>query len=118
MRCAFLRFGRDAIAAVIRAAGRADGSALRPSALIGGLVVDVCRSRSELVAENAMLRQRLIVASRAIKRRIFPGHEPRSHQGLGQRIAVAGDRAPLARSTSVAAISVFGSLDLESTAAA
>ena len=49
--------------------------ASRPFPLVGGLVGDMTRSRSELIAENALLRQQLIVASRATKRPVFLGHE-------------------------------------------
>jgi transposase InsO family protein len=41
----------------------------------GGFIADVTRSRSELIAENAMLRQQLIVASRAVKRPALRTHE-------------------------------------------
>jgi hypothetical protein len=44
-----------------------------PLALVGGLVVDVCRSRSELIADNVMLRQQLIITVRAVERPIFLG---------------------------------------------
>ena len=36
--------------------------------LIGGLLADVTRSRSDLIVENALLRQQLIVLHRQIKR--------------------------------------------------
>ena len=49
--------------------------ASRPFPLVGGLVGDMTRSRSELIAENALLRQQLIVASSATKRPVFLGHE-------------------------------------------
>ena len=38
------------------------------SALVIGSLVDMTRSRSDLIAENAMLRQQLIVLNRQIKR--------------------------------------------------
>jgi putative transposase len=43
--------------------------------LVVGAVVDVTRSRKQLVLENALLRQQLIVASRKVKRPIFKPHE-------------------------------------------
>ncbi|MBK7583309.1 MAG: hypothetical protein IPI67_24345 [Myxococcales bacterium] len=43
--------------AVVRSAGRALDVALRPWPVLGGLVADVRRSRDELIAENALLRQ-------------------------------------------------------------
>jgi hypothetical protein len=39
------------------------------------VVADLTRSRAELIAENAFLRQQLIVASRGVKRVRFRGHE-------------------------------------------
>jgi putative transposase len=47
----------------------------RPLGVGGGFIADFTRSRSELVAENAMLRQQLIVASRAVKRPVLRTHE-------------------------------------------
>ncbi len=44
--------------------------------LIPGLLVDVTRSRSDLIMENALLRQQLIVLHRQIKRPQF------SHRNL------------------------------------
>jgi putative transposase len=40
-----------------------------------GFVADMTRSRAELIAENALLRQQLIVAARAVKRPAFRVHE-------------------------------------------
>jgi len=42
--------------------------ALRPAPVAAGLVRDLFRTREELVAENAALRQQLIVALRKVKR--------------------------------------------------
>jgi hypothetical protein len=50
-------------------------NASRPSGVAGGFASDLTRSRSELIAENAFLRQQLIVASRAVKRPAFRGRE-------------------------------------------
>ena len=47
----------------------------RPRPNITGLVGDDLRSRQELVAENMMLRQKLIVASRRLKQPRFHPHE-------------------------------------------
>jgi putative transposase len=57
-----------------RAAGRLR-DIWRPLGVGGGFIADVTRSRSELIAENAMLRQQLIVASRAVKRPALRTHE-------------------------------------------
>jgi len=46
-----------------------------PSGVAGGFIADLTRSRAELLTENALLRQQLIVASRAIKRPTFRVHE-------------------------------------------
>lgn len=42
--------------------------ATRPAPIVGGLIRDTFRTRSELLAENALLRQQLVVASRQVKR--------------------------------------------------
>ena len=47
----------------------------RPLPVITGLVGDLFRSREELVAENMMLRQQLIVASRKVAQPRFRPHE-------------------------------------------
>lgn len=54
---------------------RALRNACRPSGVAGGLIADLTRSRAELLTENALLRQQLIVASRAVKRPAFRVHE-------------------------------------------
>ncbi len=44
-------------------------STLKPTAgLVTGLISDLTRSRAELLAENALLRQQLIVLKRCTKR--------------------------------------------------
>jgi hypothetical protein len=48
------------------------------SVLLVGILSDLKRSRTDLMVENAMLRQQLIVLKRQIKRP--------QHQGVGQRI--------------------------------
>ena len=54
----------------LSAAGRLFKRLLRPApaTVVAGIVQDAVRSKCELVAENAMLRQQLIVAGRAVKR--------------------------------------------------
>jgi putative transposase len=47
----------------------------RPLPLVAGLAMDLTRSRQELLAENVLLRQQLIVASRSVKRPAFRPHE-------------------------------------------
>jgi len=43
--------------------------------VVVGLLRDLPRSREQLIAENALLRQQLIVASRKVKRPVFKSHE-------------------------------------------
>jgi len=47
----------------------------RPLPLRTGFAIDLSRSRQELLAENVLLRQQLIVASRGVKRPAFGPHE-------------------------------------------
>ena len=54
---------------------RALRDAFRPSGVGSGFIADLTRSRAELITENALLRQQLIVASRAVKRPAFRVHE-------------------------------------------
>ena len=49
----------------------------RPSPLINQVAGDLLRTRRELIAENALLSQRLIVASRQVKRAPIPGARTR-----------------------------------------
>ena len=49
--------------------------ATHPLPVFAGLVADITRSRTELLTENALLRQQLIVASRKVKRPLFKAHE-------------------------------------------
>ena len=43
-------------------------AATRPAPVVTGLLTDATRSREELIAENALLRQQIIVTARATKR--------------------------------------------------
>jgi putative transposase len=56
----------------VHSGGRA---ATRPTSLVAGLVEDAFRSREELIAENALLRQQLIVAVRGVVQPKFKAHE-------------------------------------------
>jgi putative transposase len=47
----------------------------RPCSIAVGLATDLLRTRAELVAENALLRQQLVVAARKVRRPIFRRHE-------------------------------------------
>jgi transposase InsO family protein len=49
--------------------------AVRPLPLVTGFATDLTRSHKELIAENALLRQQLIVASRKVRRPPFRPHE-------------------------------------------
>ena len=50
-------------------------AATRPTSVLVGLVEDAFRSRKELIAENALLRQQLIVSARSVARPSFKAHE-------------------------------------------
>jgi putative transposase len=67
-----VRFRLAAVAAQANVWLRA---ACRPTGVVAGLILDRTRSRSTLLAENAMLRQQLIIASRAVKRPALHAHE-------------------------------------------
>jgi putative transposase len=61
----------DLADAAVRALRRRLGNALRPAAtnsLVLGAVADLVRGKTELVAENALLRQQLIVLARSTRR--------------------------------------------------
>jgi putative transposase len=70
--------GRRVCSAIRNAARRAAcvlRSVTRPVPLVAGLLGDLVRSRTELLAENALLRQQLIVAARCVTRPAFRPHE-------------------------------------------
>ena len=50
------------------AAGRAAGRSLRRCLLAAGTLADLARDTPALIAENALLRQQLIVLRRSVKR--------------------------------------------------
>jgi putative transposase len=60
-----------AVSATVDRAVVAARAALRPRSVVGGLLNDLVRSKRELLAENAALRQQLIVAARNVKRPAF-----------------------------------------------
>jgi hypothetical protein len=66
---------RAAAASAVRKARRVITEATRPLPLLTGLVSDLTRSRRELLAENALLRQQFIVVRRQLKRPRFLTHE-------------------------------------------
>ena len=51
------------------------GNALRPSGVVCGFIGDAGRTRAELLAENAMLRQQLIEAARSVKSPLIHAYE-------------------------------------------
>jgi hypothetical protein len=68
-----------------------------------GLAVDVVRRRAGLVAENALLRQQLIVAQRTIAGRVrWAPWQRRFTMGLAARVAPAWCDATLRRTTELA----------------
>jgi putative transposase len=66
---------RAAVTSVVNHVKTALREATRPLPLVAGFAMDLTRSRKELLAENALLRQQLIVASRKVKRPAFRPHE-------------------------------------------
>ena len=60
------RAGRGALRAVHRCLASVTKPAVPP--VIAGTLADLTRSRPELVAENALLRQQLVVLKRSVKR--------------------------------------------------
>jgi hypothetical protein len=63
-------FVRTAIRALARRVARSTRPATSTSLMVG-TVADLVRSRPDLVAENALLRQQLIVLARTAKRPAF-----------------------------------------------
>jgi putative transposase len=47
----------------------------RPCSIVGGLAIDLLRSRAELTVENILLRQQLIVAARKVRRPVLRRRE-------------------------------------------
>jgi hypothetical protein len=64
-------FGLQAIGRVAARAKAAIRAALAPAGAgaVRGLLADLTRTRQELLAENAFLRQQLVVAARRVKER-------------------------------------------------
>ena len=65
IRAVFRAFVRRVRGLALRMAERAEEAmrtVARPAPMVGGLVRDAVRSRDELIAENALLRQQLLVA--------------------------------------------------------
>ena len=54
---------------------RALRNAFRPWGVAGGFIADLTRSRAELITESALLRQQIIVYSRAVKSLPFESRE-------------------------------------------
>ena len=75
MLTAFARWPGGIVAGVVRRGESAVRAATRPTSLFVGLVEDAFRTREELIAENALLRQQLIVAARSATRPSFKAHE-------------------------------------------
>ena len=75
MLASLIQYLRSAAGRVLNRVQTAIREATRPLPLFAGLISDVTRSRTDLLMENALLRQQLIVASRKIKRPMFKAHE-------------------------------------------
>jgi hypothetical protein len=72
---ALVKRARAAVTATVERAVVVARAAFRPRNVVGGLLNDLVRSKRELLAENAALRQQLIVAARRVKRPAFRPHE-------------------------------------------
>jgi hypothetical protein len=72
---AFVRRIRGVVADIAGRMYAALREAARPTPVLAGLAADAFRSRDELIAENALLRQQLIVAARAKPRPTFKPRE-------------------------------------------
>ena len=147
MLTSFVARIRSAAASVVRKVRRVLKEATRPLPLLTGLVADLTRSGKELLAENALLRQRLIVVRRQTKRPRLLRHEravmvavlvlntrhlqhvleeycfhyfnrSRPHQGLGQRVPVSGPQRVSSDVSRIVATPVLGGLHHEYRAAA
>ena len=75
MLASLIQYLRSAAGRVLNRVQTAIREATRPLPLFAGLISDVTRSRTDLLMENALLRQQLIVASRKIKRPMFKAPE-------------------------------------------
>jgi len=94
---------RERVARVVDSARSALHAAWRPKGVVGGFVADMTRTRSELLAENAMLRQQLIVAARAVKRPKVHAHERGLFVMLASRVPHWRDALLLVRPETVIA---------------
>jgi transposase InsO family protein len=66
---------RNGLARLVVKTKRLLHEAIRPLPVVVGLMRDLTSSRAQLIAENAQLRQQLIVASRKVKRPVFKSYE-------------------------------------------
>ncbi len=89
----------DAIGRPVARARRALTEKLRPSGVAAGFVADMFRTRDELLAENAALRQQLVVASRKTKKPEFRAWERGLLVAVASRMRAASEgRKPHSRS--------------------
>ena len=68
------------VSAAARSAARWVGKAIRTATrpgkgVVAGLLVDIPRTRTEILADNALLRQQLIIAQRRVKRPAIRRHD-------------------------------------------
>ena len=68
---------KSAVTTWRRAVGRAIKTIVKPASetVVGGVVQDIVHTKAELVAENALLRQQLLIARRGVKRPAIRRHE-------------------------------------------
>ena len=83
MLSTFQRRLRAAVTSAVNRAKSAFREATRPLPPVAGLSMDLARSRQELLAENVLLRQQLIVASRKVKHPAFRPHQRGVSYSLG-----------------------------------
>ena len=68
---------KSAVTACRRGVGRAIKAIVKPASetVVGGVVQDIVHTKAEVVAENALLRQQLLIARRGVKRLAIRRHE-------------------------------------------
>jgi hypothetical protein len=72
---ALVRWAAGVVTSAVRRLHSAVRTTTRPTSVFVGLVEGAFRSREELIAENALLRQQLIVTARSTARPRFKPHE-------------------------------------------
>ena len=92
---------KSVVGRTVERARRAVADTFRPTGVTGGLASDLFRTRDELLAENAVLRQQLIVASRAVKKPVFRPLERGLLVALASRLSTWRDAVLLVKPDTV-----------------